>query len=247
MGEYTVYKHTSPSEKVYIGITKQDPKNRFNGGRGYKQNPYFSNAIAKYGWDSFIHEILVAGLTKREAEEMERHFIEIHDSTNPDHGYNLSLGGESGAKFTDASKQKISMSLKEYYATHPDAIENMRTRQTGKRAPDEVRAKMSESHKNRTTPEIRKRMSESRKGKPCPHGGHEITVETRKKISESKKGKHYGGNGKVPTPVQCVETGVVYKSAMVASNDVGVAFTSIYRCCKGERKTAMGYTWRYAI
>ena len=56
--KYVVYKHVSPSGKLYIGITSQKPELRWNYGRNYKENPYFYNAIQKYGWDSFQHEIL---------------------------------------------------------------------------------------------------------------------------------------------------------------------------------------------
>lgn len=55
---YCVYKHTSPSNKVYIGITSQEPERRWKNGNGYKKNLYFTKAIKKYGWDNFAHEIL---------------------------------------------------------------------------------------------------------------------------------------------------------------------------------------------
>lgn len=43
---YIVYKHTSPSDKVYIGITKFDPKYRWlNNGRRYRNQTIFFNAI----------------------------------------------------------------------------------------------------------------------------------------------------------------------------------------------------------
>lgn len=35
MNNYCVYKHTSPSGKVYVGITKLKPKYRWNNGKGY--------------------------------------------------------------------------------------------------------------------------------------------------------------------------------------------------------------------
>lgn len=39
---YKVYKHTTPSKKVYIGITNQKPERRWGkNGRGYKDNDYF--------------------------------------------------------------------------------------------------------------------------------------------------------------------------------------------------------------
>lgn len=46
LNNYTVYRHTSPSGKVYIGITKQKPHKRWNSGQ-----PLFERAILKYGWD----------------------------------------------------------------------------------------------------------------------------------------------------------------------------------------------------
>ena len=45
MDNYTVYMHISPSGKKYIGITCQKVKNRWNSGRGYKNNKYFARAI----------------------------------------------------------------------------------------------------------------------------------------------------------------------------------------------------------
>ena len=39
MREYSVYKHTFPNGKVYIGITKQNPLKRWRNGTGYKGQP----------------------------------------------------------------------------------------------------------------------------------------------------------------------------------------------------------------
>ena len=64
---YTVYKHTCPNGKVYIGITKQKPERRWGiNGRGYKENEYFYRAIQKYGWQNIKHEIIAEGLTEEE-------------------------------------------------------------------------------------------------------------------------------------------------------------------------------------
>lgn len=65
---YTVYLHTSPSRKRYVGITCQKPKHRWQNGLGYCYNEYFTNAIKKYGWDNIKHEILFENLTKEEAK-----------------------------------------------------------------------------------------------------------------------------------------------------------------------------------
>lgn len=67
MTNYCVYLHTSPTNKYYVGITKQNPLKRWANGRGYCKNKHFYNAILKYGWDNFKHEIIFSGITKTDA------------------------------------------------------------------------------------------------------------------------------------------------------------------------------------
>lgn len=50
MNNYCVYKHTSPSGKVYVGITELKPKYRWNNGKGYTRTDeqiLFKRAIIK--------------------------------------------------------------------------------------------------------------------------------------------------------------------------------------------------------
>ena len=105
---FYVYKHTSPSNKVYIGITI-NPKKRWNKSH-YKYNEHFNNAINKYGWNNFKHEILFSGLTVDEAKQKEIELISYYDSTNPFKGYNISLGGDT---ISYTTRKKISKKLKE--------------------------------------------------------------------------------------------------------------------------------------
>ena len=93
--DYCVYKHTSPSGKAYIGITCRAPEERWHGGAGYCRNRYFYNAILKYGWVNFTHEILAENLTHDEACAAEIALIAAYDSTNPARGYNLAPGGHA--------------------------------------------------------------------------------------------------------------------------------------------------------
>lgn len=101
---FKVYKHTSPSNKVYIGITSQDTKQRWNNGKGYKHNKYFTRAIQNYGWDNFSHEVLFDNLTEEEAKLMEQCYIALYDSFNKEKGYNQTLGGEGTLKRTGIGK-----------------------------------------------------------------------------------------------------------------------------------------------
>lgn len=73
MDKWLVYEHVSPSGKVYVGITKPNPKDRWKNGTGYlrKDNhqPLIANAIKKYGWDNFTHCIIASNLTLEKAAE----------------------------------------------------------------------------------------------------------------------------------------------------------------------------------
>lgn len=148
INNYCVYKHISPSEKVYIGITSLNPTRRWKNGEGYKNNLYFYRAIKKYGWNNFRHEIIHKGLTKEEACKEEQGLIDMYDSTNPRHGYNLSLGGEcsaSGMRHTEEYKQKMSQLFSKennpFYGCHHT---------------EEAKQKMSQIHKGKTISEEQK-------------------------------------------------------------------------------------------
>lgn len=98
MENYTVYKHTFPNGKVYIGITKREPKVRWgSSGYGYYRNTRMWNAIKKYGWSNIEHIILYENKTKEEADELERKLIEEYKSNQKDFGYNIQRGGIFGS------------------------------------------------------------------------------------------------------------------------------------------------------
>lgn len=94
--KYIVYKHTSPNGKSYIGITSQTTSERWgvNGSRYLKENSYFANAIRKYGWDTFSHDILASGKTKKEAIELEMNLILLLRTQNKRYGFNVTAGGD---------------------------------------------------------------------------------------------------------------------------------------------------------
>lgn len=94
---YCVYRHTTPNGKVYIGITCRKPRERWGvTGNRYKSNKHFYSAIQKYGWNNIKHEILYDGLTAEQAENYEKWFIFVHNSSDREFGYNNTLGGEHG-------------------------------------------------------------------------------------------------------------------------------------------------------
>ena len=118
MNNFVVYKHTSPSGKVYIGQTNNYKKRCTPG--NYKSSPYFYHAIQKYGWDNFTHEILEKNLSQEQANQYEIQYIKEYNATNSEYGYNISEGGDHrtsmkgknnpffGKKHSEECKQKLS-------------------------------------------------------------------------------------------------------------------------------------------
>lgn len=92
---YIIYKHTNKiNNKCYIGQTIHSLKLRCgNNGNGYKKCTKFYNAILKYGWDNFTHEIIMKNLTKIEADFWERYYISFYNSI--ENGYNIEIGGKT--------------------------------------------------------------------------------------------------------------------------------------------------------
>lgn len=85
---YSVYRHISPSGKVYVGITCQPVEHRWNHGRGYMnlKKTIFKSTIIKYGWDNIKHEVLFTELPEWRAKRLEvsliRHYKNLGISLN---------------------------------------------------------------------------------------------------------------------------------------------------------------------
>lgn len=110
--KYIIYKHRLKKDnRVYIGLTKQNPKKRWQNGYGYKLSTYFRKAIEKYGWDNFEHIILYKNLTKEEAQNKEIELIKKYKSNIKGYGFNINEGGFAPI-ITEEQKRKISDSEK---------------------------------------------------------------------------------------------------------------------------------------
>lgn len=264
---YFVYKHTAPNGKIYIGITSNAPEKRFQNGNGYAGNPYFSNAIKKYGWNNIRHEILFSGLEKSEAEEKERSIIRSLNSSNRDYGYNIDLGGTCPGRCSNETRAKIS-------ANHAD-VSGENNPRYGVQVSDETRARMIGSLKEKhpwrgkkQTEEAKRKISRANTGKKrnddfCAQLGNrmrgnqfflgkkhsESTKEKMRGPRESVSGKNNLRAKRVEQLNDCGEIVAKFDSALMAER----LFTktqhpsNISACCRGKQKTAYGYAWRYAI
>lgn len=107
MNDYTIYIHRNKlNNKAYIGQTCQRPTKRWGKeGNKYSHSHHFYSAIQKYGWENFEHIIFATGLTLEEADHVETLLIAMFDTTNPEFGYNLNLGGHSHKQSEEARKR----------------------------------------------------------------------------------------------------------------------------------------------
>lgn len=203
---YTVYKHTSPSGKIYIGITGRKPRKRFDNGRGYAHCAHMQAAISKYGWENFQHEILQEGLTREEAEDEEKRLIAYYKSNDRRFGYNIAPGGRT-SYMSEEGRQRIAERMKgDQNPTikygHPFE---------GRTHSTESKLRMSEAAKRRTrrpcSPELKQKLREAQKKKPVKdletgqiyagiHEAAEATGLDATKICAVCKGKRNKTGGK---------------------------------------------------
>lgn len=223
---YCVYKHTSPSNKVYIGITSQKPEYRWRNGNGYKYHLYFYNAIQKYGWDNFKHEVLFEGLTKEEAEQKEIELIKKYKSNLKEYGYNIDNGGNSNGKHSNVTRKKIK-------ENHFD-ISGENHPMYGKHHSEETKQKISKSRigqKHLTSKETRIKISNALKGR-------EMKKEWIEKMAE--------GHKKSVLQYSLDNTFIKkWNSIKDIEMELGISHQCIIACCKGRSKTSHNYIWKY--
>lgn len=228
MNNYCVYKHTTPSGKVYIGITCQEPRKRWKGGKGYELCTAFNRAIIKYGWDNISHEIILDGLDKKTACEAEQKLISKYDSTNPKHGYNLTSGGEHYEP-TEEFKKRCSESHIKSYKEHPEYKQHISDTQKGRRMSEESSEKKRQAMLlfYAENPEKRASCGKSFRGKKR---GKEFSEELGKRKSKR---------------VMCVETQKIYESLKQAAACEGGSPSGISIMLNGRAKTCAGKTYIY--
>lgn len=86
---YTVYEHINKENgKRYIGQTGLSLWRRWQGGKGYANQPRFYDDILAYGWSNFEHNVIAEGLTKEESKKLEKELINKYETWNNANGYN---------------------------------------------------------------------------------------------------------------------------------------------------------------
>lgn len=236
---YSVYKHTFPNGKVYIGITSIKPKYRWkHNGTGYKGQRLIMSAILKYGWDNIKHEILLAGLTKEEAEAKEIELIAFYKSNKKEYGYNIDNGGNVN-KHTEETKRKIIKATTGQKRTN-ETRANISRSKSGSKHTKETRLKIGLAGKGRKLSEqARTNISNAKKGEKNPNWHKKISRETINKRLQSDFYKKVAQMRQDGTVVK------IFDRVNIASQETGICAANISRVCNNIRKSAGGYLWKY--
>lgn len=231
---YTVYLHTFPNGKYYVGITSQEISRRWRDGQGYIGQPVY-NAILKYGWENIRHDILKENLTLEEAEEEERRLITKYNSLSHDNGYNVENGGNCTKHLSKETKAKISKAKK-------GKCGETNHWNYGKHLSEETKKKIAKAHTGKKqSEETKRKKSELFSGENNPMYGSKIPKEHKKKLQEACVKA-------TSKAVKCIETDTVYQSASEAQRMTGVDAGTIRNVCKKDPryKRAGGFHWEYA-
>lgn len=241
----SVYMHTVPNGRIYIGVTSRDPELRWQkNGSGYRKQTEFFADIQKYGWDNIKHEILFQSKDDDEAYAKEEEYIREYKAKYGDLVYNTVFG----RMHTDQYKKYISLIQK------------------GKTISKESKAKMSATRTAIAgrpvvcweTGDRFPSLKSAAEAYHIPKYGNILTACYR--FPEyTIGGYHWYREGddisqrEIPLikantlPVRCVETGEVYPSSVEAARAIGFTLPlRIVSICDGAKSKAKSYTWEWA-
>lgn len=242
-----IYKiSNSNNDKLYIGQTKcKDPRNRWYKHRYTARHlerdrevSVLHRAMAKYGLNTFKFEI-IEEITNELLDEREQYWIKFYNSVIPN-GYNITQGGAGTKGYsrpqTENEKEKRRQSNKEFYKTHPEAVEERRQYTTELWKNEEYRKRVTESNIK-----FYSEHPDMFKGENNPFYGKHHTDETKAKIKESSLHRY--------KPIEKLDKDTeevlqIYDGVKEAEKDLGVSHGWISKAAK-QNKIAYGYKWRF--
>lgn len=201
-------------------------------GHNYKGSTHFYNAIQKYGWENFKGEILENVNTVEEANEKEKYYISLYNSTNQDIGYNITSGGWN-CKMAEETKRIISNKAKERYKNpknNPmygkkhtkESLEKMKIKKQGinnpmygKHLSDESKEKISQSH-------IGKKIDNS-------YWTDEYREQHSKRMKENAK--------ECSKKILCIEDNIIFNSITEAAKHYSVSVSTLSGHLHGYQHT----------
>lgn len=251
-----IYLRTSPSVKYYVGLTTNETKRQehwLNIKRDYG-GYLIRDARKRYPPETWGYTVLAEVLSPSRSDLMvwlnalEVYFIWRYDSNNPEHGYNLTRGGEGrlGYKCRPEVKARLSALYKDRPLSEETKTKISRAAK-GRKVSEEARRKMSASRKGRKHSEAARRaMSLALRGVPHHAGTGLIlsAIHKGRKLDPSHAAKLHAATRKAVLQYSLAgELLAEFDSAATASAVLGVCNGPISQCCRGTLKTAYGFKW----
>lgn len=235
---WTLYKHTNLyNGKIYIGITIQKVKDRWQSGSGYRKNKDFYTDIQKYGWlTGFSHEILGVFTSGEEAGQQEDYYISLYDTRNPLKGYNKAKGGYNPGRLGISHTEEELQKIKEKNSKSVLCLE------TNTLYPSLVQAEKDTgiSFKNISACCLRDRNTKSAGGLHWIYSTKQLPEDVRLSLIKQIDSKSYKTQKK---RVKCIELNQEWNSGIEAGKELNINNRNISSCCHHKRKTAGGYHW----
>lgn len=173
--------HNIVNSKLYVGWTRTSFAERWQMHIDHAlegKDWAFSRAIRLHGPNAFSHEILAVVKTRQEATHLEKIWILMLRSFDPEVGYNMTYGGEGGRP-TEEVRKKISEKIK--------ALRQIPWNK-GKPRSLETRQRISATKKGtKMSVDWCKNQSERMLGQPSRNKGKKISEETRKRMQAASK------------------------------------------------------------
>ena len=262
IGIYKIQSKIKP-EKFYIGSAVNIKKRWWTHKRDLNKNIHpnqkLQNHYNKYGINDLVFSIILL-CEKVSLLNEEQKYI---DTLNPI--FNISKVVRSpmlGLTHSIEYRKRLSerMKGKRYalgYKQTAEAIEEIR-RRGRRKCKEATKKKISDANKGRkcTQESIEKNRQchiEYYKTHKSPRLGVTLSAETKRKLSNSHKGKKLSESQKNNISkalsgkrfngikVKCLNTGRIYKSIQLASDEIGISQTHLSRMLKGKRKNKTSF------
>ena len=235
--------------KAYIGQTQSSNVNRRWSAIKRAPHGLLKRAFNKWKIENFTFETICEipqceGCLKALDD---REILEIRErNTVSPNGYNLESGGKRQKTMHEETKKNRSGVNNAFYGrTHTaEAIEKIRNANSGANSPRF--GKPSIMLGKRHTEESLQKMRESQTGENNAFYGRNHTEETKLLLSK----QHSLMTGALAPRAKKVErffddTWILYDTARIAGDEIGIDARNIGACCRGEQKTAGGFVWRF--
>lgn len=217
------------TQQIYIGRTIHGVDERWRehiiDANNYRDNALLHSDMRKYGYENFSIQIIEDNIIESQLDNKEKYYIELLKSRKEYNNYNMTDGGSGTYGCSKLDKNDI----EKIYAMLKD-IENYPFI-------DEIAQIFNVDES--TIAKINKGV----------YWKNEYTTYPirKTKLTRRDKGRSKGKNNPRAHKVRCIELNKTFDTINEANEYLGVKYSHISGCCRGECKTSIGYHWEYAI